>query len=161
MRLSRWEPWVREVLAEAPGVGSVTSFADAGFTDKPCGTIITLASGARLYVQWVRTSVSGGEDQSQPEEPKTGPALDPVGVPALPTSGPVSMSLIEEWLVAVITNGGSDEIRSVSGKSDRSGQQPYGLSVAMHSGAVVYGLFLHTLPAGTSPGEEFKQRHEV
>jgi hypothetical protein len=152
---------VRGILAEAPGVASVAPFADEGITDKPCGNVITLSTGARLYVQWVRTAAAGGEDQSQPEVPVTGQAPEPVGVPALPASGRTSMALVEEFLVAVITNGKSDEIKSVSGKTDRSGQQPYGLTIAMHSGANVYGLFLHTLPAGQSPGGEFQQREEV
>lgn len=164
MRLPRWVPWVRDVLAGSPAITEVQAFADAGITDKPCGHVIRLRSGGSVAVQWVRTSASGGEDQSQPEEPVTGQPPEPVTLPELPASGRVALTLVEEHLAALIVNGGNDEIRAVERTSRRPGESTKcGLNVHMHSGATVYGVFLHTAPAGTSltSGGEFQQREEV
>lgn len=165
MRLPRWAPWIEGVLTGSPAITGVRSFADAGITDRPCGHVITLRTGATIAVQWVRTSASGGEDQSQPEEPVTGEPPAPVTLPELPTSGRVPLRLVEEHLAALIAGGGSDEIRAVERKSQRPdpGARPCGINVHMHSGASVYGVFLYTAPAGASIGSggEFRQREEV
>ncbi|MFB4307014.1 hypothetical protein [Actinomadura sp. GTD37] len=164
MRLPRWAPWVQEILTGSPAITQVQSFADAGIADRPCGHVITLRTGANVAVQWVRTSASGGEDQSQPEEPVTREAPAPVTLPELPSSGRTPLTLVEEHLAALITNGGSAEIREVARKSTRPepGPRPCGIAVHMHSGADVFGVFLHTAPAGGSfSGGEFQQREEV
>lgn len=165
MRLARWEPWVRDVLNGSPVITGVQRFADAGITTRPCGHVITLRTGATVAVQWVRTSASGGEDQSQPEQPVTGEPPAPVTLPELPASGRVPLTLVEEHLAALITNGGSAEVRAVERKSTRpdAGPRPCGLTIHMHSGADVFGVFLHTVPAGAdlTSGGEFQQRKEV
>lgn len=164
MRLPRWAPWVQDVLAGSPAITGVQSFADAGITGKPFGHVITLRTGAKVAVQWVRTSASGGEDQSQPEEPVTGEPPARVTLPELPASGRVPLRLVEEHLAALIAGGGSNEIRAVERKSVRAepGPRPCGLTVHMHSGADVFGVFVHMAPAGASfSGGEFEQREEV
>ncbi|GLZ16147.1 hypothetical protein Acsp04_63820 [Actinomadura sp. NBRC 104425] len=164
MRLARWEPWVRDVLAASPAVAEVAPFAEAGIDHKPCGTTIRFATGAQVYVQWVRAS-GAGDDHSVPEEPVTGTPPEPVTVPDLPTSGRLPMRQVEQHLAALINNAGSPEIKSVTGKAaaGEDGPRPYGLEVQFHSGHTNYGLFLHTLPAGAKPTQEgeFQQRKEI
>lgn len=165
MRLPRWAPWVQGVLAGSPAITGVQTFADAGITGKPCGHVITLRTGAAVAIQWVRTSASGGEDQSQPEEPVTGQPPAPVTLPELPASGRVVLTLVEEHLAALIVNGGSDEIRAVERTSQRpdQGSAKCGVNVHMHSGATVFAVFLYTASAGASitSGGEFQQREQV
>ncbi|GAA4157506.1 hypothetical protein [Actinomadura keratinilytica] len=164
MRLARWEPWVRDVLAQSPAIAEVAPFSESG-VDKPCGTTIRLATGARVDIQWVRAS-GPGDDHSVPEEPVTGPAPEPVEVPDLPTSGRLPMRQVEAHLVALINNAANAEIQRVSGKAavqGEDGPRPYGIEVRFHSGHVNYGVLLHTLPAGTAPTQEgeFQQRKEI
>lgn len=166
MRLPRWAPWVREVLQGSPAITGVKPFAEAGIQDKPVGHIITLRTGATVAVQWVRTSADGNDDHSLPEEPVTGEPPTAVTLPELPSSGRTSLALVEEHLAALITNGGSSEIRAVERKSVRPepGPRPYSVIVHMHSGAKVVGLFLRSAPAGASIGQgggEYQNRDEV
>lgn len=165
MRLPRWAPWVEEILAGSPAITQVTPFADAGITDKPFGHIITLRTGSTVAWQWVRTAPPTGEDQSQPEEPVSGQVLEAVTLPELPSSGRTPLQLLEEHLAALIVGGGSDEIRKVERTStrDEPGMQKCGINIHMHSGAIVYGIVLHTAPAGapTTSGGAYEQRKEV
>jgi len=166
MRLARWEPWVRDVLATSPAVAEVAPFSKVGIHHKPCGTAVQFTTGAQVYVQWVRASGGAGDDHSVPEEPVTGPAPEPVEVPDLPTSGRLPMRQVEAHLVALISNAAHPEIQRVTGKAavqGEDGPRPYGIEVRFHSGHTQYGLFLHTLPAGTAPTQEgeFQQRKEI
>ncbi|MFC4055892.1 hypothetical protein ACFOY4_39915 [Actinomadura syzygii] len=163
MRLPRWAPWIEDVLNGSPSVTGVQTFAAAGIKDKPCGHVITLRTGATVALQWVRTAATGGEDQSQPEEPVTGKPSAPVELPDLPASGRIQLSLIEAHVAALIANGGSDEVSSVERTSQRPDSKKCGVNVRMHSGANVYGVFLYTAPAGASfnSGGEYQQREEV
>lgn len=163
MRLTRWDPWIAEVLAGSPAIGSVQTFAEAGIRDKPCGHVITLRTGAKVAVQWVRTSASGGEDQEQPEQPVQGEPPAAVEVPDLPASGRVPLATVEAHLAALILGAQQPEVRAVERTSQRPGSKKCGVNVHMHSGATVYGVFLHTAPAGAgfSSGGEYQQREEV
>lgn len=163
MRLPRWAPWVHDVLNGSPAITQVQTFADAGIRDKPCGHVVRLRTGATIAVQWVRTSASGGEDQSQPEEPVTGEPPAPVEVPDLPASGKVPLTLVEAHLAALILGAANPEVRAVERTSQRPDGGKCGVNVHMHSGATVYAVFLHTAPAGAgfSSGGEYRQREEV
>ena len=166
MRLARWEPWVRDVLAGSPAIAKVAPFNAVDIHHKPCGTAVQFQAGAQVYVQWIRASGGAGDDHSIPEEPVTGPAPEPVEVPDLPTSGRLPMRQVEAHLVALITNAANPEIKSVAGKAQQNGEdgpRPYGLEIQYYSGHVNYGLFLHTLPAGAQPSKEgeFQQRKEI
>ncbi|WP_433225670.1 hypothetical protein [Actinomadura formosensis] len=145
------------------GAGSVTRARVTRQQEDICDCP-DVRTGAKIAVQWVRTSASGGEDQDQPEEPVTGEPPASVTLPELPASGRVPLRLVEEHLAALITGGGSNEIRAVERKSVRAdpGPRPCGLTVHMHSGADVFGVFVHMTPAGASfSGGEFEQREEV
>lgn len=164
MRMPRWAPWIAEVMAGSPAISDVQTFADAGIRDKPCGHVITLRTGATIAIQWVRTSASGGEDQSLPEgDPITGEPPAAVEVPDLPASGRVPLTLIEAHLAALILGAQHPEIRAVERTSQRPGEKKCGINVTMHSGAVVYAVILHTAPAGaaTTSGGVYQQREEV
>lgn len=164
MRLPRWAPWIAEVMAGSPAIQSVETFEQVGIRDKPCGHVVTLRTGAKVAIQWVRTSASGGEDQSQPEEPVTGEPPRAVEVPDLPASGKVPLTLVEAHLAALITGAVHPEIRAVERTSQRPDWKKCGVNVHMHSGAVVYAVFLHTAPAGapiSSGGAAYQQREEV
>lgn len=69
MRVGRFEAWMKELIqnADHPEITGVETFAEGGFTDKPVGLRISFASGAAVFVQFVRTSPPGGDDHSRPE----------------------------------------------------------------------------------------------
>lgn len=167
MRLPRWAPWIGEVLANSPAITDVTPFEAAGITHKPCGHVVTLRTGARVYLQWVRTAATVvDDDHAKPEQGVPGAPTEVVPEVTLPTSGQIPLRLIEQHLVALIANTEHPEIAEVVAKSDvDSSTTPPGpcrVAVHFHSGASIIGLFLHTLPAGSSPGrEEFRQRQEI
>lgn len=61
MKVRPFETYLKQLIeADAsPAIGGVQTFAEAGLTDKPCGLKVTMASGAKVYVQFVRTSIPG------------------------------------------------------------------------------------------------------
>lgn len=163
MRLPRWAPWIGEVLAGSPAIQEVGTFEQAGITGKPFGHVIRLRTGATIAIQWVRTAASGGEDQSQPEEPVTGEPPAAVEVPDLPASGKVPLALVEAHLAALILGAANPEVRAVERTSERPGSKKAGVNIHMHSGATVYAVILRTASAGASIGSggDYQQREEV
>ncbi len=161
MRIDRFQPWAEQVIAQSPAIGGV----EPGIEGKPAGTRITLATGAQIHIQWVRTSPPTGDKFAEPESPVIGQPAEPVKVPELPTSGRIRTADVEQYLAALLINGGHEEVAEVTGYSaisDRKDrEQRYGLRVRAHSGATIYGLFLHTLSSGRQPGHEFDQQDEV
>lgn len=162
MRLPRWIPWVEDVLKGSPAIAKVESFAEAGITDPRYGHVITLR-GARVEIQWVRTSPPSGDLGD--EAIVTGEPPARVTLPELPSSGKTPVRLIEQHLVALIANGGNTEIRTVEQKSTRedAGPRPCCVVVRMHNGSDVFGVFRSLAPAGASIGQggNFQQRDEV
>ena len=67
MRVLRFETLIRDLLVEVdhPEITKVQTFTEAGYTDKPVGLVVSFASGAQVFIQFVRTSL--GDDHSQPE----------------------------------------------------------------------------------------------
>jgi len=67
MRVQRFETLMRDMLdaADHPEITNVQTFAEAGYTDKPVGLVVSFASGSQVFVQFVRTSL--GDDHSKPE----------------------------------------------------------------------------------------------
>lgn len=67
MRVLRFEALMRDLLTDAdhPEITGVQTFAEAGYTDKPVGLVVSFASGAQVFIQFVRTSL--GDDHSKPE----------------------------------------------------------------------------------------------
>ncbi|MFG1858536.1 hypothetical protein ACGFJT_42360 [Actinomadura geliboluensis] len=165
MRLVRFDPWAREVLAMSPAFAAVQSFAEIGTTDPRYGALVTLAAGSKVKLQFVRASGPGG-DVSEEEEISTGDpvaAVEPVEVPA---SGPVQLRVFEQHLVALFTNTGHQEIKSVRGFSCRpesSSSQKYGVEITFHTNAVVYVLFRAADQAGraSDPMQQQKQPETV
>uniref|UniRef100_UPI003F497EA9 hypothetical protein n=1 Tax=Actinomadura sp. CA-154981 TaxID=3240037 RepID=UPI003F497EA9 len=161
-------PWVQEVLQGSPAITQVENYTDAGITNPQYGHVITLRTGARVSIQWVRTSPPTG-DQSEEETVVTGerPALQTLQ--ELPASGRTPLRDIERHLVALIANAaheGNPEVRSVEQKSVRedAGLRPCCVIVRMHNGSQIFGLFRSLAPAGasiSSGGESFQQREEV
>jgi len=69
MRVKRFEGYMKQLLLadDHEEIVSVETFEEAGFTDKPVGLKIEFASGAAVFLQFVRTSPPGGDDHSLPE----------------------------------------------------------------------------------------------
>ena len=69
MRVKRFEAYLKELMTtdDHAEIVSVQTFAEAGFTDKPVGLRVEFASGAAVFLQFVRTSPPGGDDHSLPE----------------------------------------------------------------------------------------------
>ncbi|WP_131738493.1 hypothetical protein [Actinomadura roseirufa] len=151
------------MLAGSPAISEVQSFEQAGIRDKPYGHVITLRTGAKLAVQWVRTAPNGGEDQSQPETPVTGAPAVAVEVPDLPATGRIPLTRVEAHLAALILGAGNPEIRAVECISQRPDGKKSGINVSMHSTAVVYGIPLYTASAGQALSMEgaYQQRKDV
>ncbi|TDD69791.1 hypothetical protein [Actinomadura rubrisoli] len=163
MKLNRWQPWAEQTLndAKSAAVTGVESLDG----DPRCSRI-TLANGAAIHVQWVRTAPPTG-DGGDEEKIITGEAPAPVDVPDVPVTGKVPTAELERHLAALLANGGNPELISVIGYSQDpklgSDRQPFGVRVLCHSGAVIFGLFRHTLGAGQTPTQEstFKQRETL
>lgn len=64
MRVQRFEAYLKELLTAQnhDEITDVRTFAEADYTDKPNGLVIDFASGARVFIQFVRTSPPGGEN---------------------------------------------------------------------------------------------------
>lgn len=162
MRLDRFHPWAEQALAAAksPSISGVA----AGVDGLPFGTRVVLANKAQVHIQWVRTAPSSGDASGADEKIVTGEPPAPVDVQQLAPAGPYATENVERHLAALLNNGGNEELVDVIGYSQDSklgtAQQRFGVRVLCHSGAVIYGLFRHTLGAGQQPSKEseFKQR---
>lgn len=165
MRLDRFHSWAEQTLADAksPSISGVESGVDG----LPFGTRIVLANKAQVHIQWVRTAPPSGDASGSDEKIVTGQAPTPIDVPELAPAGPHATADVERHLAALLNNGGSAELAEVSGYSQDpklgTKQQPFGVRVLCHSGAVIYGLFRHTLGAGHQPTKEteFRQREAL
>lgn len=161
MKPQDWQPWAEQVIGQSPAVTAVARSDDA---DPPFVTRIAFAAGAQVHVQWVGTSPPKPSD---PDNPVVGPPPAPVKVPELPSSGRLRTADVEAHLVALLNNGGNDQILDVAGYSADpklgSEDQPYGIRVRFHDESAVYGLFRHTLPRGqqAGTGTVFKQLAEL
>ena len=163
MRLTRWAPWVEDVLNGSPAITSVKTFADAGITDPQFGHVITLRTGAQAAIQWVRTSPPTGDQSDEVVVTGEPPAAQTLS--ELPGSGRTQLVQIEEHLAALIANGANPEVKAVERKSTRedAGPRPCCVIVRMHNGSDVFGVFRSLAPAGAnlSSGGDFQQREEV
>src|SRR5690606_32717210 len=136
MRAARFEQYLRDLLSGSanPAIKDVVTFADAGHKASPFGLVVTFTTGARIYLQIVRTSAQGGESADKPEVVKTGDVLAPVPDPGFALeSDRVNVRAFEAWLAALVTNSGSEEIQGVrtfSGKTHR-----FGVEVSFYNGA--------------------------
>ncbi|RFS83325.1 hypothetical protein D0T12_19875 [Actinomadura spongiicola] len=165
MRLDRFHPWAEQTLTDAksPAISEVESGVD-GLT---FGTRIVLANKAQVHVQWVRTAPPSGDASGSDEKIVTGQPPTPVDIPELAPTGPYTTADVERHLVALLNNGGNDELIDVRGYSQDAKlgttQQPFGVRVLCHSGAVIFGLFRHTLGAGQqrTKESEFRQREAL
>lgn len=61
MKVRPFESYLKALIEadNSPAFTKVETFAEAGLTDKPAGLKVTMASGAAVYVQFVRTSAPG------------------------------------------------------------------------------------------------------
>jgi hypothetical protein len=165
MMPSRFRLWAEQTIkdAKSPAIARVES---GGIENVPEATRVIFETGAELHVQWVRTSTPDGDAKERVGEPTTGEPPLPVDIPELPAAGRLAMADVEAHLAALLNNGGNPELIEVKGYS-RAGRgserQPHGLTVRCHSGAALYGLFRHALPAGQKPGDasEFGRRNEI
>lgn len=165
MKPREFVPSAESVFRQSSGVANVSRAPQA---DPPYVSIVELASGAQIHVQWVSGAPpTGSAPIGEPDPIVTGPPPAPVKVPELPTSGRLRTGDVEAHLAALLINAGSDQVADVAGYSTDpqlgSDVQPYGIRVRFHDGGAVYGLFRHTLPRGAAlvQGGEFKQREEV
>lgn len=153
--------WAERVLGQSPAIARISRAPEA---DPPFVSVIELASGAAIHLQWVGTAPPKPED---PDNPVTGQPPAPVKVPELSTSGRLRTADVEAHLAALLTNAGNDQIMDVTGYTQDptlgSDGQRHGIRIRCHDESAVYGLFRHTLPAGQRAvqGGEFKQREEV
>ena len=53
-------------IPERGRITRVSTFAEAGYTDKPAGVVVGCADGSQIFVQFVGTAPDGG---NYPEEP--------------------------------------------------------------------------------------------
>jgi hypothetical protein len=165
MRIRRFHPWVEEQIAKSPAVASARAAEIPG--EPPFVTHVAFEAGGQIFIHWVGTSPPGGDHPDNPEEIVTGAPPESVEVPDLATTGRLKTADIELHLAALINNGGHHELAEVGGYTqipDRDpGNQPYGLRIRCHSGAMIYGLFRHTLSRSQQPTEqsEFAQREAV
>jgi len=153
MRIHRFQQLLKETINNnKPDVlDSVRTFEEAGYTDKPAGLVLAFTTGAQFYIQVVRSSVPGGDDPSKEEKIVEKEAPPAIPMPPLAYQGSkVRTRDIEQFIKAAIINSGSKEVAEVEAYSDRdnSAFYRYGLTVKFHSGAAVYILFVHTIPAG-------------
>jgi len=155
MRLSRFTTYLMGQIAEAadPAIDVAVTFADDTdqFHDKPAGVRFRFTTGAQIYVQTVRASPPGG-DVGGERIVEGAAALPPVALPNLDvTSGKVDVARFENWLAAVVTNGGSREIARVRrysrGEGKSAARRP-GVGVDFHSGTEICLLFVYALSAG-------------
>ncbi len=164
MRADRFAEWVRQVFAQSPAVAGVRESELKGI---PLATCVELSTGAQIHIQWVRTSPPTGDAFGEPEQIVTGQVTEPVKIPELATGGRLQTVDVEHHLAALLTNGGSDEVAEVLGYTQTAGRsadkQAFGLRVRFHSGAMIFGMFRYTLPAGqqASPQSEWSQRKEI
>lgn len=156
MRVRRFADFAKTLLEEAapPAVRSIQTFAEAGYTAKPRGLLITFATGARVYMQFVG---SGGGSYDEPEQIVEGAPPEPVPVPELILQrGKLRLQDFELYMRALLLDSDSKEIREVEAFSPREkpGYHRYGLGVHFHGGADVTAMFVHTLPAGATARRE-------
>lgn len=140
--------WADELLRviRVYGQGRARTFAEAGYP-LPYGVELTLATGARIYLQTVT-------DPSAATGPPTGPAVAPMEPVELPAAGPTELAAVERWLGWCLTGHQSPWIERVELFQDRRPGRhgiPHGLTVHAHSGARMWVYFRHATPAGRDP----------
>lgn len=166
MRPSRFRVWAEEQIRQSPAIASVEPVQAKPPNEHITYSHVTLATGARITVHWIGGSPVGA-NTPHIDDVITGSPPEPVKVPELATSGRLRVVDIEAHLVALITNGGHEEVESVVASS----QQPsiytdgtsYAIRVSCHSGHSVTGYFRYILSGGEqpSPSTEFRKREEV
>lgn len=168
MRPHRFRPWAEDVFRQSPAIASVEAVQDERTGNEHITyTHITLATGARIIVMWVGGAPPGGDPPGGEERIVTGPPPEPVKVPDLATSGHLRTADIEAHLVALLNNGGHEEVVEVARSSQRpplyADDPTPGIRVRCHSGATISGIFLHTLSRGQQPNSstEHQPREEV
>lgn len=167
MMTARFHQWAQETLSAAAG-GAVSAVESGGVDDVPFGTRVVFAGGGQLHIQWVRSSSpSGDRDGEGAERVVTREPPAPVPVPDLPSGGKVPVADASRFIAAVLAGGGNPEIDRVDAYADVPGvgsaAQPHGVRVVCHSGAQIFGLLRHTLPAGQHASREaaFRQKETV
>jgi hypothetical protein len=153
MRATRFERYLCDLLAGCgdPAIKDVLTFSEAGYTALPNGVQVSFVTGARIFLQIVRTSPPGGDAADQDEVIKTGEALAPVPEPQFGVeNNRVSVKKFEDWVAARIINSGSSEIHSVRTFQGRTHR--YGIDVTFHNGAHAYVYFPHTLSSRQEVG---------
>ncbi|WP_330479845.1 hypothetical protein OG301_39220 (plasmid) [Streptomyces platensis] len=141
MRPERLMNFVTETLDKAPGV-QARPWQDG--TNRPYGVHARFASGSELRLG-VMVTTPPGEDHSKPEIPVTGEpptettSPDPLGKTFDPTAA-------EQYIAAILTNSGNNEIKNVYGYSSRatptSPTAHPGVGLEFHSTGKGYLLFL-------------------
>ncbi|MEV5408634.1 hypothetical protein AB0K60_07325 [Thermopolyspora sp. NPDC052614] len=153
MRAARFERYLRDLLAGSGNLAikDVMTFGEVGYDSLPNGLQVSFLTGARIYLQVVRTSPPGGDSLDNPEIIKSGEALALVPEPAFGVeNNRVNVKKFEVWLTARINNSGNSEIQGVrnfQGKAHR-----YGIDVVFYNGAHAYVYFPYTLSSGQEAG---------
>ena len=141
MRPERLMNFVAETLDKAPGV-EARPWQDG--TRRPYGVHVRFATGSELRLG-VMAASPPGEDHSKPEVPVTGEPPTETAVPD-PLSKPFEPVAAEQYIAAILTNSGNNEIKNVYGYSSRatptSPTAHPGVGVEFHSTGKGFLLFL-------------------
>jgi hypothetical protein len=164
MMTDRFHAYAQETLdsADSPAITAVEPGGDDGV---PFGTLVLLHSGGQIHIQWVRSSSSGDRDADGKERIVTGQPPAKVEAPPLGREGNVSVADASRHIAALLNNGGNPELARVEAWADVDGvgsdRQPNGVRAVCHSGAMVFGLFRHTLRPGQGAAEAFRQKETI
>ncbi|MFJ8390561.1 hypothetical protein ACIQ9Q_39930 [Streptomyces sp. NPDC094438] len=137
---------------EAPDIATVEEWQ--GDDAPPFGFVVSFATGSRIWAQ-VTGGLAPGTKATDTDVPVTGPALEPVALPALlDNDGKTSPDRAEAYLTAVLTNTDNTEIAKVYGYNQRPGQAAGhpGIGLVCHNGARLFVPFVHTAQAGQDRG---------
>lgn len=145
MRPQRFQNFAIEALLAAPEITTAEPWQD----DRPCGIHVRFSAGSELWIA-ITGALAASERHNDPEAPVHAEAPAAAAVPELYESGEISPARAEQYIAAVLTNAGCDEM---------SRAYPYGadavhpgVGVTFHNGARVFMLFAHTARAGQGKG---------
>ncbi|MEU2955760.1 hypothetical protein [Streptomyces xanthochromogenes] len=139
----------------SPSCPDITAVEPWQGDDAPAyGIAVTFSSGSRLWLQ-ITGGLAPGTQAGDTTTPASGPALEPVPLPALfDETGTVSPLRAEAYLTAALTHTNSTEITQAYDYSSRPGppaQHP-GLGIILNNGARLYLPFVHTAKAEQDRG---------
>jgi hypothetical protein len=139
MRPARFQEFAVDAAKNMPGVGQVSTLAEAGDAKHPFGITVQL-NGSPVRYQFVAQSAPG-DRYELPEPVVEGEPAEAGAAPVLPP-GRVTPQTAEAWLAGALTSARCTELARVERWSTRGTGDRAGVTAHFHSGARIFARVL-------------------